>query len=166
MSFTKALVSVGSLAALLGAASPALAQECKIAADCGKGFTCVLVMAAAEPVSPPPIVCPAGAACPVVDPVPVAADAGTTPTGYCAEAPCTTDADCGATMVCLRESHQECTPGTASACAANTKCDQPVSTPPTCVTKSSASCAYKWQLPCSTDAECGDGFTCAPNVSG
>jgi MYXO-CTERM domain-containing protein len=174
MTLTKALFSTGCLTALLLAASPARAQECKTAADCGKGFTCTLVTV--EPVTATKVApCPAGAVCPVVDPVPPDADAGTLPapvdagtttSGYCSPAPCTTAADCGAGMVCHTETYQECTGGGAPACPPNMQCDPLPSTLPSCTPKSVSACAYKWQLPCNVDTDCGDGFTCAPSVTG
>jgi hypothetical protein len=162
MSPRKVLVSVAALIGLLASAHAALAQECVTAADCGKGFTCELTMA--TPVAVKGVACAAGSVCPVADPATPPTDAGTATTGFCVEASCATDADCGATMVCHTESYQECTGGT-SACPANSMCFAPT-TPPSCTTKSVSTCMYKWQLPCKADAECGDGFSCVFSTIG
>jgi hypothetical protein len=158
MSPRKVLFSVGALVTLLGAASTARAQECATAADCGKGFTCEIVN-----IAPPPtkgVACAAGSVCPVADPG-TAVDAGTATTGTCVEASCTSDADCGVTMVCHSEG-QTCTGGGA-ACPTNAECFVPT-TPPTCTPVSI--CKYEWELPCTADAECGDGFSCVFGTSG
>jgi MYXO-CTERM domain-containing protein len=36
----------------------------------------------------------------------------------------------------------------------------------TCTTTTRKLCAFKWQLPCNADIDCGDGFVCQPSVSG
>ena len=35
-----------------------------------------------------------------------------------------------------------------------------------CTTTSQKLCAFKWQVPCSADTDCGEGFVCHPSVSG
>jgi MYXO-CTERM domain-containing protein len=162
------LFSFGALAALLAVGSTAHAKDCKTAADCGKGFTCEIATVTPTPAAPPTKPCPANTACPVADPAPATTPGGTPadPTiGSCVEASCTTDTDCGATMVCHTEEIKECSGGTASTCPPNAQCLVP-STPNTCTTRSVSTCVYKWQLPCNADADCGDGFTCAPITSG
>jgi len=36
----------------------------------------------------------------------------------------------------------------------------------TCTTTTQKLCAFKWQLPCNVDSDCGTEFTCNPTVSG
>jgi hypothetical protein len=155
MSLTKVFFSVGALIALLAAAPSARAAGCQTAADCGKGFKCEIVTA------PPPVAtqpaCPAGTGCPVADPAPTKAADQTAPSGECVEAACTTDADCGPTMVCHTDMVKACSGG--STCPPNVLCFAP-DMPPTCTTTNVSTCMYKWQLPCAVDAECGDGFSC------
>src|SRR4051794_29001974 len=156
MSPTKVLL-VGplTLAALVATAGPARAQDCKTAADCGKGFTCTFVP---SPSAPPTKPCAADMPCAAIEPPP--ADAGTTTSGYCTEATCATNADCGASMLCHPESYEVCSGGTVGACPANTKCDLTPPEPSSCSTVTTSTCKYKWQLPCNADSECGAGFTC------
>jgi len=164
MSLTKIFLPIGCLAAVLLAAPAARAQKaCKTTADCGKGFTCMLLTV--QPAdNGPGVACSNANPCPVVDPTPI--DAGTTITGVCVAASCTTAADCGATMICRTQNQELCPGGATPACAPNTKCDAGAPVPTSCMTKTTSTCTYKWELPCNADAECGDGFTCAPSVSG
>jgi hypothetical protein len=162
MTRTKLLSSVGALTALLALAPSAEAQQCQTAADCGKGFTCLLVPVAvpvAKPACAPPLDCAS-------DPPAPAADAGTQTIGYCEAARCTNDSDCGTTMVCHTSTSSACAGGTASACAKGVPCPEaPAPSPGSCTTTTVSTCAYRWQLPCKADAECGDGFTCIPIVT-
>ncbi|HTA21422.1 MAG TPA: hypothetical protein VK989_19150 [Polyangia bacterium] len=132
--------------------------------DCGKGFTCVTT-SIPTPVSAPPAkeACPLDAPCAVTDPAVPAVDAGAPTTeSFCVAASCTTDGDCGVGMICHTSTEACATSG--SACAAGTKCTEPTPTP--CEPTSVSTCAYKWQLACNVDTDCGDGFTCMPTVSG
>jgi len=74
---------------------------------------------------------------------------------------CTTDADCSAGMLCHSQTVSQCTGGAAVApCPPNTVCE-PIKVEPTNCTESQVSqCAYRWQLPCGADADCGEGFGC------
>ncbi|HVU51449.1 MAG TPA: hypothetical protein VHL80_12220, partial [Polyangia bacterium] len=141
---------------LLAVAPSARAAQCQTAADCGKGFTCQLVTA------PPPVdakpACAPGSVCPA-DPGPATPGGQAATTGYCTEAPCTTDADCGPTMVCHTDMIMSCSGG-GSACPPNAECLVP-DMKPVCTTTSASTCRYKWELSCKVDADCGDGFTCA-----
>ena len=161
MSRSKIFVSVGALAVLVAAAPSARAADCKTAADCGKGFTCQIVMGSppinTQPACPPNTVCPP-------DAVPALAPDQTAPTGSCIEAPCTTDADCGATMVCHTDSIMACSGG--ASCPPNAECLVP-NMKPVCTTTNVSTCTYKWQLACKVDTDCGAGFTCTfPTITG
>jgi hypothetical protein len=92
----------------------------------------------------------------------------TVPEMSCQPLSCKVDADCAATMVCHAESFTTCSgSGVAPACPPNQVCPPvPAPQPVTCTTTSYSACAFKWQLPCNVDADCGNAFTCAPAVSG
>jgi hypothetical protein len=109
-----------------------------------------------QPACPPNTVCPP-------DAVPAVAP-GQTPAGFCVEASCTTDADCGATMVCHTDSIMACSGG--STCPPNAECLVP-NMKPVCTTTNVSTCKYKWELSCKVDADCGDGFNCTfPTITG
>ncbi|HSZ83573.1 MAG TPA: hypothetical protein VLA14_14905 [Polyangia bacterium] len=170
MSFSKPsllTLAFGCFTIAMAAAPRARAATCGDT-DCGKGFTCMTTpVATPEPAKAP---CPIDAPCAVTDPALPAVDAGTsaidagapTTESFCVAASCTTDGDCGAGMVC--HTSTETCGGTSGACAAGTICPPTTSTP--CSAKSISFCAYKSELPCNVDADCGDGFTCLPSVSG
>lgn len=154
MSCTRVLFPAFALAALVLATPRARAADCSTTAECAKGFTCQIVATT----TPTPAPCPADTVC-AQD---AKAEAGQQATyGVCVEASCTTNADCGSGMVCHTEEQESCSGG--SACPPNAQCFAP---PATCTTTKVSTCMFKWQLPCSADAECGDGFTCQPTVSG
>jgi MYXO-CTERM domain-containing protein len=166
MSLTRLLVAAGVLAVMLTAAPLAQAQDCKTTAECPQGFVCELTPVTQPQPAPAPA-CPPGALCPVVDPVPIAKTAAVS--GSCRPGPCTKDSECGPTQVCHTETISSCSGGgtKAVACAPNTKCDPPAPVaPPVCTETTVSTCAFKWQLPCNADADCGAGFTCMPSVTG
>jgi MYXO-CTERM domain-containing protein len=165
MTLTKSILAlVLAPLTMILAAGPARATDCEQASDCAKGFTCVIF-----PTAPPVIepACAKGADCPAGH-----ADAGSAPvpvttptTGACVLGPCTVDKDCGDGMVCYTSTSSECT-GAGVACPANADCAPIAPVPPVCTETKTSTCAYKWQLPCNKDIDCGDGFTCEPNVGG
>jgi hypothetical protein len=138
------------------------AQICTTDADCAKGLRCQTDGNVTT--TAPCLVSDGGTACtPVVAPTPA--------TMSCQAAPCATDADCGTNMVCYRQTSTTCTGGTPVAvkCDPTTGCDAaavPVPEPVICTDTVTSTCAYKWELPCNTSAECGDGFTCQPMTYG
>ncbi|HEY4185478.1 MAG TPA: MYXO-CTERM sorting domain-containing protein [Polyangia bacterium] len=158
MSLKKSLLAVTALACL-GYAAPALAQTCATNADCSPGFTCQVSGVVTSPACPPDADCLKGGA---------GGDSGTVTVSTCQPGPCATDSDCGAGMLCDSHDVTSCSGGTTTApCAANTKCDASQSqSEPTCTTQTVSMCAYRWQLPCNADVDCGDGFICQPSVSG
>ena len=162
MSSTKFLLGVTTIAALMGLGGRAVAQTCTTDKDCPQSFTCVDSGVTTEPA--PARTCPPGTDCPTPPP-------STTPATvikYCQPKACTADANCGPGMVCHTQSYTQCSGGAAIApCPPNTACDPVAKPAPTdCVTKTVSACAFKWQLPCNASADCGDGFTCKPNVTG
>lgn len=152
----KALLMVATLASPLLVVHPSLAQTCATDADCGAGLSCQAAGIETK-------ACPAGADCSAPDYAPTAVMT-------CQLAPCTSDADCGANMLCRTQTSTTCSGSTG----APVKCDpaagcESIPTPPpeeTCTTSTRSYCAYRWELPCNADAECGDGFVCQPSVVG
>ena len=145
---------------LLGlAGSRASADSCSADTDCPQSFACVVVGTSTAPACKG-TGCPADGAAP--DPVVYKA---------CEPKACASDADCGTGMVCYEQKTTSCSGsgGSTSGCAANTKCDAgPIitMTAETCTTTTRNVCAFKWQLPCNADSDCGDAFVCQPSVSG
>jgi MYXO-CTERM domain-containing protein len=134
------------------------AQTCTTDADCAKGLSCQDDGKVAT--TAPCLASDGGTECtPVVTTTPA--------TKSCQAAPCATDADCGTNMVCYHQPSTICT-GSAPvtvACAPNTACDAgavPAPEPPVCTDIVTSTCAYRWEVPCNADADCGDGFTCQP----
>jgi hypothetical protein len=159
MSFTRLVLSLGSLAIVLTAASGARAQQCDAKVLCPKGFVCQISPMPTEPaVTDPAPGCAPDAKCSalVAPPTPLG--------GWCMPAPCTQDTECGAGMVCHSENVKTCSGGTAPAiaCAPNSMCELPQPSPEVCTESTVSICAYKWQLPCNTDVDCGAGFNCTP----
>jgi MYXO-CTERM domain-containing protein len=160
--FKRLSLSFGALAIVLASASAARAQSCKDTTECPKGFVC-------EQHDSTPPVQPAvdSGAAPTASDTPASTGAtlpapgvAPPPGGSCFPAPCANDSECGAGMVCLSSKTSECT-APAIACAPGSKCDLPA---PTCVDKIVSTCAYKWQLPCNTDVDCGANFVCNPSM--
>jgi MYXO-CTERM domain-containing protein len=139
----------------LAAASTASAQTCTTDADCLQGFSCVVSgTSASTPCK--------GADCastPPDDPIVYKS---------CQPKACSADADCGAGMVCHEETSTACSgSGGGPVCAPNGGCDAgPVTVMETCTTTSRKLCAFKWELPCNVDSDCGAEFICNPSVSG
>jgi MYXO-CTERM domain-containing protein len=160
-------IVIASASALFSAgfaALPATARadtQCASDSDCTKGFTCQTsgITGCAEPACAPV----------AVDGGPSeACDAATTCTPQtiqtCQPAPCTADSDCAAGMVCHAETYATCEVSVSPPCAKGDECA--ASLPPTCTTTTvDKVCIPKYDLPCTVDADCGDHFTCTPNVS-
>ena len=157
---------LGSTAIAITLMVPGLgrAQTCTTDADCAKGLSCQTDAIATPPVA----ICykgDGGGTCtPVDNATPVA-------TSSCQPAACTTDADCGPTMVCHSQTTTSCTGGTPVAvkCDPTTGCDPaavPDPVPATCTDTTISKCIYKYELPCNTDTDCGDNFTCQPTTYG
>ena len=159
--FAAARLSVAvlvSLGALFGSVSARADTLCTQDSDCAKGFTCQTVQGGCS-LTPPATACEPGVECDAA----AAAPPDCTGTGerLCEPGPCTTDADCASGMACHATSTESCgTPGCADP-------SQGCSTAVTCTTVNGPSmCVPKYELPCTVDADCGDHFTCTPNMGG
>ncbi len=153
-----------SVCAALFLTAPALssAQTCTTDADCGPGLSCQPSDVATPPAAP----CPAADAdCRPADPAPAESKS-------CRAASCAADTDCGANMVCYAQPSTICS---GEAPAPTTRCDPygncettpvPAPEPATCTDTVVATCAFRHELPCHADAECGEGFTCQPTIVG
>jgi hypothetical protein len=149
------LLSLGLLGMGLGSAEPALAAPTAVCdLDCPLGTSCALTAVA----------CPAIACaddnpdCPVCD---------DTPVPYCAPAACESDDDCGDSMRCAEHTVRDCGGGTAmptpEIAPASNAADEPrtlLPAPPECESSTLRQCTPRWQLPCTSDADCGEGFRC------
>lgn len=74
----------------------------------------------------------------------------------CVPGPCETDADCGEDQVCQVSEWEACG-GAAMTCDSNGDCEVVESD---CESGTSSECVYKWNLPCESDADCGEKFEC------
>lgn len=135
----------------VAAAQPAWAATEGCDLECPLGTTCELA-----PGSCPAIGCVDPADCPPCD---------AQPTPYCAPAECESDSDCGDSMRCAEHSTLDCGPATSTPAAAPAAADgdEPRAAAPeaaACEPSVIRQCAPRWQLPCTADADCGDGFRC------
>lgn len=133
---------LAALALLLGSA-PAFAAEGCGDGTCPDGFVCEVY-----PGVCPAIACAEGEDCPPCNPEDVEA---------CAPAPCSTNDDCGEHMVCYEYETTSCPD--APTCAPDEPCVEPVQAG-ACEVTHEARCTPRWQLPCTRDADCGEGFSC------
>ena len=144
------MVSLGAVCLWTQAAR---AQACAKDEDCVKGFTCQAYETSVCPTSP---ACERGKECPAPEPC-------TTETQHqCAPAACKTNADCADFMVCHTSTTTECpaVPATA-ACPPNQTCPPPEPVDAgSCKPVTSTQCVPRYELPCETAADCGDGFSC------
>jgi len=146
-----------ALGALLGLSllpRLAVAQECSDANSCPDGFTCETSTSAD---------CPAIACAPNTDCV--QPDCTPQSYSYCTANECDPDgaaAECGADMVCYtRPATQVCSTSGGMACPDGQMCPEPEPAEPDCTTVPAESyCTYKYSLPCTEAADCGDGFDC------
>jgi MYXO-CTERM domain-containing protein len=132
----------------------ALAQEsdeCAADADCEAGFVCQVVGGGACPA----IDCAEGEKCDFsCDAVEIMG---------CVPGPCDSDADCGESQVCYKDSYEECSGGSASSepCSRDGECPEPLpAEEPVCTTVEWSQCVPRWAAPCEEAADCGPGFTC------
>jgi len=112
---------------------------------CPQGFVCET-----QPAPCPAIACAEGQECPPCDAT----------MEVCAPASCTSQADCGADMVCAGFDVRDCG-GSAPAepCERGEDCAAPAA-PAECSSTTAYECTPRWQLPCAADADCGAGFRC------
>jgi MYXO-CTERM domain-containing protein len=162
MSFRKSFCAAAVML-ILGAAGAVRAQTCVEDRDCPQGFACH-----AETVVPPTVDCKPGAEC-------VQPDASAPMVvKSCEPKSCSADADCGTGMVCYEQKSTTCSGGAGvapPACPSDRPCEDAGAPPPKppeemCTTTTTKMCAFKWQLPCNMDSDCGAGFSCKPMVIG
>jgi len=155
----------GSLAGLLlagavfEAGSAAADTPCTQSSDCSKGFTCQVIGATACPT----YACPAdidGQACQPLQCTPQMIMG-------CEPGPCSTDSDCAAGMVCNADSYDNCpAPAPSPSCPPNADCASPAPAVDAgaCTTTVVKTCVPRYDLPCTVNSDCGDGFTCVPDT--
>jgi MYXO-CTERM domain-containing protein len=150
-------LSVGILASgLLGSgvaaaigASPEPQSSCGADTDCEKGFVCAVVGGVACAAPP----CAEGEACeiPTCEPMEIRA---------CVPAQCSSNADCAADMLCLQQTTGGCSVPMAPPCEPGLPCPDSPAVPECSEVQVSGQCVPRYQLPCQTAEDCGDGFNC------
>lgn len=143
-------ISMTALAVFMSFAAESRADtSCNADAECPKGFTCQVTGASGCTSS----ACAAGEDCPPPPPC--------DPQVYksCEPGPCKVDSDCATGMVCYASTETDCSNIATPACAPNEKCP-PAPDPTPCTTTTVNTCVPKYDLPCQTATDCGDGFTC------
>jgi MYXO-CTERM domain-containing protein len=83
-------------------------------------------------------------------------DGGDEPWYSCDRASCESDAECGDYMVC--GTFENFCDQILIDCAEGTDCA--AESPPDCEPGEFQQCAATWELPCESDGDCGEGFTC------
>jgi len=141
------IVALTGLAALAPAPGAA-AQSCDTNADCAHGYACQVTGGGGSCSAP---ACDDGADCP--EPV-----CETFEYRECVAGPCANDSDCAEGMLCHTSSYDTCTGGGVS-CDGN-EGDCPPPEPSECQQVSESRCTARYELPCSVDADCGEGFRC------
>ena len=129
------------------------ALTCTADSDCAKGLSCQPNPTPATEVC---YVVDGGTACaPTPDPAPASKS--------CQPAPCASDQDCAADMVCQTQvtGCTGTTPTTAP-CEPGTVCTEPPAPEAPDCTGTVSRCVYRWELPCNVNADCGEGFECKP----
>lgn len=142
---TGAAAAVGLFA--LSFASSAAADEACGETPCPLGFECETMAAPC-----PDIACAPGEDC----------DLGCdgAPQSYCVRAACESDADCGEHLVCASLERMDCTNATRPACAPGEACEELPIEESGCATTTIKECTPRWDLPCTSAADCGEGFSC------
>jgi hypothetical protein len=142
---------------LLSSLSSAVAARpadpgCGTGPSCAYGFECTVVggtgCASAA--------CAPGQTCPEPEPCVATQEMGCTP------AHCTSNAECSAGMLC----HAWEQPCAVTDCACAPDVPDCGCGTTTCEPTTVSMCTPRYLLPCSADAECGDGFTCQEQMTG
>ena len=145
-----------------------ISGDCATDADCPDGLACAEVggSACSSPACPPGEPCPEPTPCEptifygcVAPPPP----------------PCNADSDCSEGLTCIIESYEVCSGGGFGGGPEPLPGDPSPGTPDgsgtgsepvvDCTTETYSYCAPRWMGPCTTAADCGDGFTCEPELS-
>ena len=145
-----------------------ISGDCATDADCPDGLACAEVggSACSSPACPPGEPCPEPTPCEptifygcVAPPPP----------------PCNADSDCSEGLTCIIESYEVCSGGGFGGGPEPLPGDASPGTPDgsgtgsepvvDCTTETYSYCAPRWMGPCTTAADCGDGFTCEPELS-
>jgi hypothetical protein len=152
--FPRGLIALIAVAPLVVAVD-ARAEETCGDRSCPTGFRCETY-----PTACPEIDCAADSgSCPVCEP-------GTE--AVCVPKTCGSHADCAADMLCATEERTRCDDGAAADCGDAREGEKPDCTPApeaNCTTERVSQCVPRWQLPCTSAADCGVGFTCEQRES-
>jgi MYXO-CTERM domain-containing protein len=150
------LLSLGLLGVAVAEPAWAATESCDL--DCPQGTACEIA-----PLGCPAIDCAEDAAdCPRCE------DTGAP---YCAPAACESDSDCGGSMKCAEHPVYDCgsaATATPAIAPAHGNGDEPrtaLPEPPPCEASAIRQCTPRWQLPCTTDNDCGAGFRCEETES-
>lgn len=148
--FRPSLIALIALAPL-GPVREARADEVCGDASCPKGFRCETIESLC-----PDIDCVEGAEpCPACEP---------RAEEVCVPVACTSDADCATDMSCVAEERTRCEGDTASDCGDAREGEEKPDCAPApatnCTTELVRQCVPRWQLPCTSAADCGAGFEC------
>ena len=148
--------------------SVSISGDCATDADCPDGLACEEVggSACSSPACPPGEPCPEPTPC---EPTVFYACVAPPPP------PCTADSDCSEGLTCIIESYEVCSGGGFGGGPEPLPGDPSPGTPDgsgtgsepvvDCTTETYSYCAPRWMGPCTTAADCGDGFTCEPELS-
>lgn len=127
----------------------ASAQEACGDTTCGQGYVCQR-----EEVE----ICPAMTCAPESD-CDVQLQCGTAVREYCSPAPCTNDEQCGDGMVCHTTTYDTCEGAATAQCPQGMDCGD-TADDVSCTQRTTSECTPTWQLPCTSDESCGEGFSC------
>lgn len=142
---------LGACALLLGGTAHAQQLECESDADCGHGYVCET----GSIQGCPDIACAEGEECdlPACEPEEYA---------QCVLAPCEQDGDCPDGLLCASSTYEQCDWDEVP-CEEGGECKP--AEPTNCREMTDRYCAPPWQLPCTQDSDCGEGFTCEEQIS-
>ena len=132
----------------LSARSAFADSQCASDADCVKGWQCQVTGESGCASA-----CAPGQDCSQVPPC------QTEEYKSCVPGPCKADSDCADGMVCYTTTNGCVT--TTPACPPGATCAQPADS---CAPSTTSQCLPKYDVPCTADKDCGDGFTCVPDV--
>ncbi len=89
-----------------------------------------------------------------------------TDVGFCAPAPCDSDADCSDYMVCVNRVEPDCPENPEPGCRDDESDEECAARfdefESSCPTREFQQCEFKWEQSCSEATDCGSGFECLP----